>query len=187
MNQNCFHCVPILGGAMCIGFISLAVYGVVFSFTLPYVLETDSIFKNNMDSMINYVMVKFVSLDDRGKIHKTINKYMPTTVMIFIIFTGFQCIVNLMMITGVAWRKRILMIPYLITNWIKTLLKTILGISVIILTYSTFGYEMTVFMITGVVTTVIASIYFQLIVIKWAYMKLGTKESIGDPANYEAI
>merc|ERR1712156_354029 len=201
MKNKCFFCVPILGGAKFIGYVSLLISWIILVLTIPYLADIDEnvfnplkkILSEGYDMLDDALEDAFSTMPEthshlRQNIMRHMKENIPIAILITTLLAGLKFILTFLMVCGIKCDKRSLMLPYIIVYGLKALMVTLSNIAIVGFSFWLVGINMgTILLALAMYVVLIASIYFNWIVILQAYQEMGNQEFRYEPASNETM
>merc|ERR1712156_238632 len=204
MKNKCFFCVPILGGAKFVGYVALLISWITLVLTIPYLADIDENVFNPLKKILSegYEMLEDALKDAYSIFHtahhtdspeaqrtmEEVKKNVPIAILIITLLAGLKFILTFLMVCGIKCAKRSLMLPYIIVYGFKALMVTLSNIAIVGFSFWLVGINIgTILLALAIYVVLIASIYFNWIVILEAYKEMGIKGFRYEPASNETM
>ena len=185
--RKCCCCIPILGGATVLGFISLVLCTLEYVVTIPYLagidVETFNPLQRNLQEMYDQIWYDAKQTPNDTEltngIVSEVKDYTWKTIIGEAVSTAVYFIISLLMICGIQYDMRRLMIPYIVIQMFYIILAIVIGIAITILC---FYINHVVGIVAATLCLMLSSwlIYFWVAVQK-AYIELGTRDNSCSP------
>jgi hypothetical protein len=179
--RKCCCCIPILGGATVIGFIAVVVCALEYVVTIPYLagidVETFNPLQENLQDMYDVIRYDAEQVPNDTELKKGImsevKDYPWRTITSEAVSPGVYFIISLIMICGIHYDIRGLMIPYLVIQMLYIILAIVIGV---VITIFVFYFNFIMGIVAAALVLILSSwfIYFWVAVQK-AYIELGTQ------------
>ena len=191
--KKCCLCIPILEGAATLGIISLLFCLLTFVVTIPFIAQLESFnpLNDTLEQFYPHVSTFIdlfnVSSNASQRIWDEAQEYIWYIVLGEVIASGVYFVLALIMIVGVCWDMRFLMIPHLVVHMLYSILTIVVGLGVTVI--FCFGEEpgdLGTISAAGVLILAFCFIYSWTVIQK-AYIELNDQDHMYKPAPMESI
>jgi len=193
MKTSCFFRVPILGGAKFVGLITLLIYTFIAVHAYLHMPIYEHIFLRVLDHPILQAIYgdSKEGMSERLSWRKDADNFFGSYIAFGIFgYSILQTSLSFLMLCGIQCNTRVLMMPHIVINTIKSFLEVTLAMfTMVLMLIATHWYASIIsfWVPVALLGLSITSIYFQLVVPIRAYVKMGNTNYTVEPINYDTL